>query len=155
MSLFQFLEDCAAYRRQATTLYHACIIYCHTSMYSSQGINLGPAQLQDIDDAIEAILAIARDMIREGRCAEGSFLIFPLFLAGFAASSTNLKNCVTQSLAVMAGFFVGHNIGIFKQTLLEIYQEQEDMKMIAVSGLGVDWKEYMSKRNCRVINFAF
>jgi hypothetical protein len=124
-------------------------------MYPSQAISLSPSQLQDIDDAIEAILAIARDVIRAGRCAEGSFLIFPLFLAGYAASSTNLKNCVTQSLAVMGGFFVGHNISIFKQMLLEIYQEQENMKLISMRGLGVDWKEYMSKRSCRIINFAF
>ncbi|KAI9789653.1 MAG: hypothetical protein M1835_001509 [Candelina submexicana] len=69
---------------KAYALYRACMIYSHTSMWTSQRRETSPGADEEIAQYVAEIIQLAESIINSGRF-ELRFIVFALFMAGFAA----------------------------------------------------------------------
>ncbi|KKZ64832.1 hypothetical protein EMCG_09280 [[Emmonsia] crescens] len=140
--------------QHSTTLFHATFIYSHTSMWPSQCIETGGGPALEISQRTTAILHIASSIIHAGRF-DLRFIVFPLFMAGVASSSSSQKMLALDLLSGIEGNeSVGRNVTTTRHVLQIVYQRQTEGYMRKGHALDVDWVEIMIEQGLQMVNFG-
>lgn len=137
----------------AWTLFRACIIYSHTSMWPGQRLFTSPDYAGETAAASQQILHVAQ-MIIASNPGHSRFLIFPLFMAGFASDIGNQKMLALDLIQQMEGECIGQNTQVAKKALETIYERQNERFMHTGNSLGVDWLHLMMEQGLTVVNFG-
>lgn len=130
----------------AYTLLRAVIIYMHTSMYPSQIVL--PEVLPEVASCVSDILVAAQRIIASNRL-ELRYIVFPLFIAGYATRSEEQKKLSLEFLEKMDEDSLGGNTNEVRKLLEIIHQLQRETNEV------VDWVQEMKKRGLSLVIFGF
>ncbi|RMZ92691.1 hypothetical protein DV736_g66, partial [Chaetothyriales sp. CBS 134916] len=136
-----------------STLYRACIIYSHTSMWPTQRLDTTPEYDTEIAVASNQILSISSRIINEGR-ADCRFLIFPMFMAGYAAMDGGPKAAAMDLIGQMENHSIGRNTSATKKVLKLLYEKQRERFMMTGQSLDVDWMDVVGEQQMLIVNFG-
>jgi len=137
----------------AATLYRACIIYSHTSIWPTQRLDTSPDYDTEISVASNQIIKMTMRMLSEGR-GDCRFLAFPIFMAGFASSEGVQKSKALDLLSRMERDSIGRNTTSTKKALIAVYEKQNERFMMTGQSLDVDWMDVMNEQNILIVNFG-
>jgi hypothetical protein len=144
---------CSLQLKQASSLYRACLIYSHTSMWPSQRMDTGPEPDNDISECVTVILKVAEDILNAGHF-ELRFIVFPLFMAGVASSSGSDKMMALDLMSAMEKEGIGCNTTTTRHLLQIVYGRQTQRFMKMGHSLDVDWIDVMIEQGLQVVNFG-
>ena len=155
--LGQQLESLPRRSRQlfehAWTLFQACIIYSHTSMWCSQRLDTGPEFDSEIALCVAEILHTAEKIIKAGGL-ELRFIIFPLFMAGFASTDGGQKMMALNLITSMERESIGSNTTATRHALQIVYESQMQRFMHIGHSLDIHWTDVMVEQGLEVVNFG-
>jgi hypothetical protein len=137
----------------AQTLYRACIIYSHTSMWATQRLETSPDYNTEIAVAANQILQLTRKNLDRGN-SNSRFLVFPVFMAGFACQDGMQKRAALELIQSMDEGSMGKNTRAVRRLLEAVYSQQNERFMMTGQSLDVDWRELMVKEDIVVVNFG-
>lgn len=138
---------------RAASLYRACIIYSHASMWPGQRLETSPDYDMEIRVASNQILQMTRKALAEDR-SDCRYLVFPVFMAGFVATDGAHRMNALDLLRTMEKDSIGRNTTAARQALAAVYEKQNEQFMNTGQSLDVDWMEVMAERNLMVVNFG-
>lgn len=126
-------------------LLRACLIYAHTSLFPGQLRYPAPDSKLHITTCVTEILQAAR-FVASQEHVDPRFMIFPLFIAGFAASEPAEKDlALTMIRAVEQHSFGGCTQSV--RELLEIIYEKQRVAILRTGDSTlVDWVEEIELR---------
>lgn len=137
----------------ACTLYRACIIYSHTSMWSTQRLDTSPDYDTEIAVASNQILQMTNRILEDGRL-DCRFLVFPCFMAGYASTVGDLKLNALELIGRMDRVSIGRNTAATKTALARVYEKQNERFMTTGQSLDVDWMDVIGEQNMLIVNFG-
>lgn len=137
----------------ASSLYRACLIYSHTSMWPSQRLDTGPGFDDEIAVSASEILTIAQKIVNTGRL-ESRFIVFPLFLAGFATSDGSQKMLAMDLIQQLEEKSIGGNTTATRKALSILYERQTHRFLMSGQDRDVDYLEVMLEQGLQVVNFG-
>jgi hypothetical protein len=112
-----------------------------------------PESDAEIAQAVSEILHTAGNIVNAGRL-ELRFIIFPLFMAGFASTDGNQKTVAMDLITTMEKQRVGNNTTATRHALQIVYERQMQNFMRTGHSLDVDWMEVMVEQGFSVLNFG-
>ena len=139
---------------QSTALHRMCIIYSHTCMWPTQltdwasPTQTSSAQNPEIAQCINIILSIATNIVQR-RQLDFRFIVFPLFIAGFAARSNVDRHRALELISAMERDSIGNNTRATRMLLRAVHEQQDER-----GGHAVDWIQVMHQRGLQVVNFG-
>lgn len=137
----------------AQTLYRACIIYSHTSMWSTQRLETPPEYDTEISVAANQILAATARLLDQAQ-TDARFLVFPTFIAGFACHDGGQKILALELIDRLDKTSIGRNTGAARKALERIYQRQNERFMTTGQSLDVDWLDVLQEERITIVNFG-
>lgn len=137
----------------AFSLYRACLIFSHTSMWPGQRIDTLPDYDEEITYAATEIIQLAQGMLYSGHM-ECRFMVFPIFMAGYANSNGSHKMLALNLIEQMERESIGRNTAATRHVLERVYEKQNNQFMTTGHSLDVDWMETMIENGLTVINFG-
>jgi hypothetical protein len=137
----------------AATLYRACIIYSHTSMWPGQRLETSPELNTEITVASNQILQMTRKALADQRM-DCRYLAFPVFLAGFVATDGAQRMNALDMLRALEKTSIGRNTKNTRKALAAVYEKQNERFMNTGQSLDVDWMEVMVENNLTIVNFG-
>jgi Fungal specific transcription factor domain len=137
----------------AYTLYRACIIYSHTSMWSTQRRDTSPDYDTEIAVASNQILQMTSRILADGRL-DCRFLVFPCFMAGYASTVGDMQLSALDLIGRMDRVSIGRNTAASKTALGKVYEKQNERFMTTGQSLDVDWMDVIGEQNMLIVNFG-
>ncbi|KAK5188874.1 hypothetical protein LTR92_011123 [Exophiala xenobiotica] len=137
----------------AATLYRACIILSHTSMWPGQRLETSPDYDTEIAVASNQILQMTRKAHSENRW-HCRYLVFPVFMAGFASTDGAQRMLASDLIRAIEQTSIGRNTTVTRKALTAVYESQNERFMNTGQSLDVDWMQAMAERNMLVVNFG-
>lgn len=137
----------------AATLYRACIIYSHTSMWPGQRLETSPDYNTEIAVASNQILNMTRKALAEDR-SDCRYLVLPCFIAGFASTDGTHRMQALDLIRNMEKSGIGRNTAVTRRALAAVYERQNEQFMNTGQSLDVDWMEVMREQGLMVVNFG-
>ncbi|KAK5195713.1 hypothetical protein LTR92_004654 [Exophiala xenobiotica] len=137
----------------AATLYRACIIFSHTSMWPGQRLETSPDYDTEIAVASNQILQMARKAQSEDRW-HCRYLVFPVFMAGVVSTDGAQRMQALDLIRAMEKTSIGRNTTVTRKALAAVYESQNERFMNTGQSLDVDWMQVMAERNLLVVNFG-
>ncbi len=137
----------------ACTLYRACIIYSHTSMWSTQRSDTSPDYDTEIVVASNQILHMTRRILADERL-DCRFLVFPCFMAGYANQVGDPKLSALELIGRMDRVSIGKNTAATKTALGKVYEKQNERFMNTGQSLDIDWMDVIGEQNMLIVNFG-
>jgi Fungal specific transcription factor domain len=137
----------------AYTLYRACIIYSHTSMWSTQHLDTSPDYDTEIAIASNQILQMTSRILADDR-HDYRFFVFPCFMAGYASTAGDLKLKALELIGRMDRVSIGRNTAATKKALGRVYEKQNERFMTTGQSLDVDWMDVIEEQNMLIVNFG-
>jgi len=137
----------------AATLYRACIIYSHASMWPGQRLETSPDYDTEIMVASNQILQMTRKALAEDR-SDCRYLVFPVFIAGFVATDGAQRMSALDLLRAMEKNSIGRNTTATRRALAAVFEKQNERFMNTGQSLDVDWMEVMVEKDLMVVNFG-
>lgn len=137
----------------AYTLYLACLVYSHTSMWPSQRHDTGPESDDEIARAASQIIHTAERIINADRL-ELRFIVFPLFIAGYASTDGSQKMMALDLIQRSEESSIGGNTLVTRRALQIVYERQTSQFMSTGHSLGICWKDIMVEQGLQVVNFG-
>jgi hypothetical protein len=137
----------------AATLYRACIIYSHTSMWPGQRLETSPDYDTEIAVASNQILHMTRKALAEDR-SYCRYLVFPCFMAGFASTDGGQRMQALDLIRAMEKTSIGRNTTVTRKALAAVYEKQNERFMNTGQSLDVDWMTVMKEQDLMVVNFG-
>lgn len=137
----------------AATLYRACIIYSHTSMWPGQRLETSPDYDTEIAVASNQVLQMTRKALAEDR-PHCRYLVFPTFIAGFVATDGAQRMSALDLLRSLEKESIGRNTSATRRALAAVYERQNERFMNTGQSLDVDWMEVMAEKDLMVVNFG-
>lgn len=158
-SVLALLQHTLPFRSQrvyehAFTLYRAAIIYSHTSMWPAQRVDTSPGYDDELAYAASEVVSVASNLISQGN-TQCRFLIFPLFMAGFASPDGAQKMMAMDLIQRMEMDSLGRNTLAARRALGIVYERQNERFMSHGHSLDVDWMDVMVEQGLTVVNFGF
>lgn len=137
----------------AATLYRACIIFSHTSMWPGQRLETSPDYDTEIAVASSQILQMTRKALEEDR-SDCRYLVFPTFMAGFAATDGAQRMHALDLIRAMEKSSIGRNTTVTRKALAAVYEKQNERFMNTGQSLDVDWMAVLVERNLTIVSFG-
>lgn len=139
--------------QRAWTLYRACIIFSHTSMWEGQRLDTSPNFDAEIATAAMQILQVAETAVFQDRFS-CRFLVFPLFLAGFASADGSQKLNALSLIEKTEKESLSRNTIIARNALQAVYNEQHQQFLNTGHSLDVGWFQVMQSQKLTVVTFG-
>ena len=122
-------------------------------MWATQQVDALPDYDNEVARCVLEILALSERVIHR-RQFEYRFIVFPLFMAGFAAVVPGEKRRAEEIMITMEHEGVGNNTRATRELLQAVYERQRETSMNMRRILNVDWIEVMHERGLQVVHFG-
>lgn len=121
-------------------------------MWVGQRLDTSPDYDNEIATAAQQIIQVAQTIV------DGSdnsrFLIFPLFIAGYASDNGNHKTLALDLIQELEEKSIGHNAQATRACLQVIYEQQRERFKYTGHSLDIDWLRVMRDRQISLVNFG-
>ena len=107
-----------------------------------------------VSQSVAFILRLASEVFRDRSQLDNRFLVFPTFIAGFAAASADDKTRARRIIDAMEQESIGRNTCATGTLLDAVYETQEASLEKYGHARGVDWIRVMESRGLQVISFG-
>lgn len=134
-------------------LFRAIVIYAYTSMFPHQLQELSPEAGPQINSCATEIIRSAQLIISQ-EMSELRFIVFPLFMAGFAATNPADKDLASNLLRAVERHNYGGSTESVRKLLDNIYEKQQAALMSMGNATPVDWIEEMEMSGERLIIYG-
>lgn len=138
---------------QALLKFSACSVYLHTSMYPRQRLSNSLKIKFEIADRCTKILSLASAAI-EAHSLDHYHLMFPVFLAGYAAIHEDTKAEATKLMQTLEGTGISANATKSRELLVAVSKEQRARFLVGQNAEEVDWMEVAASKGIRIVNFG-
>ena len=132
-------------QRQPYMLVRACVIYAHTSLFPGQLSHPTPDSELQIRTCVTEILQAAHMTFSQQRI-DCRFVVFPLFMAGFAATEPAQKDLALNMIRAVEQHSFGSSTQSVRILLETIYEKQRVAILRTGNSPLVDWVEEMELR---------
>jgi hypothetical protein len=122
-------------------------------MWPGQRLAPGGPSEEQIAHHASVILQVAESIVNAGRF-DLRFIVFPLFMAGTASSSSGQKMMAMDLMLSMEKEGVGRNATTTRHVLQIVCERQTQQFMHIGHPLDVDWAEVMIEQGLQVVNFG-
>src|SRR5438045_1385580 len=122
-------------------------------MYPAQATHPEPVACGEIATCVVEILRLGSKIVSTQRF-QLQFIVFPLFMAGFASVDTADKMRASELMGALEQQSIGQNTCTIRQLLHDVYEAQNMMMMSTGSQAEVDWVQIMIGRGLQVVNFG-
>jgi hypothetical protein len=122
-------------------------------MWPLQRLDTGPEFDAEIGQCVSEILHTAEGVVNSGQL-ELRFMVFPLFMAGFASTDGTQKMMALDMISAMEKKSIGSNTTATRRALQIIYERQTQRFMHTGHSLDVDWLDIMVEQGLQVVNFG-
>ncbi|KAI9759436.1 MAG: hypothetical protein M4579_002350 [Chaenotheca gracillima] len=139
--------------QHAFALYHSCMIYSHTSLWPSQRDDIDTGGDGEMTHSVREILALTGHLVQTGHL-ELRFIVFPLFMAGFAAASGEEKVLALELITALEQESLGPNTARIRHLLQLVYERQHACLVSLGHARSVDWISIMVEQGLQVVNFG-
>lgn len=139
--------------RQAWMLYRGCIIYSHVSMWSGQRLDTSPDFDGELLIAAQQITQVAENCMDDSMQSTG-YLVFPLFMAGFASTDGAQKMGVLDLLQKVQKDSLGHNAQHAREALSAIYDRQHERFLMSGQSWDIDWMHVVKEKGITMVHFG-
>ena len=120
-------------------------------MYPSQRSELFPFSDSEISPSVQEILSLAREIVNNGHL-ERKFMVFPLFMAGFASDDPKNKTEAMNLLMALEQETMG-KVARASRDLLEIVYEKQNEECSRVGHeRDVDWVQILVEKGLQIAN---
>jgi hypothetical protein len=126
-------------------LLRACVIYAHTSLFPEQIRDPAPDSIVQIRTCVTEILQAAHTIVSR-ELIDPRFIVFPLFMAGFAATEPAEKDLALTMIRTAEQHSFGSCTQSVKRLLEIIYEKQRVAILRTGDSSSVDWVEEMEQR---------
>jgi hypothetical protein len=82
------------------------------------------------------------------------FIVFPLFIAGYASTDGNQKMKALDLIQWSEASSIGRNTLVTRRALQIVYERQTSQFMSTGHSLGICWKDIMGEQGLQVVNFG-
>ena len=120
-------------------------------MWSTQRLDIGPGNTFEISTSATEILRLASYIISQRRF-ESRYIVFPLFMAGFASTTTAERVSTLKFLEILEQDAIGRNTSVTRRLLIAVFEAQAEAVRRVGHCLGVDWLDVMVGRGLQVIH---
>lgn len=130
------------------------MIYSRTSMFPNQRRIPTASQqevLVDTDRRIRLILCTAAQQIELGQFEKRN-TVFPIFMAGFATNSPDLKQHAIDLIRALEGKGIGQNTHRTRQLLVAVCEEQRRVVHAGGRMEDVEWMVVAKEKGLNVVN---
>ncbi|KAI9731045.1 MAG: hypothetical protein M1834_005508 [Cirrosporium novae-zelandiae] len=124
-----------------------------TSMWSGQRLDIEYAGGGEVQQRVTEILESGKRFMVT-RLPGQRFIMFSLFMAGFAATSNSDKVLSLNLMSALELDCIGKNLRATKQLLRLVFERQEASVETDGHFLGVDWMEVMNEQGLQLVNFG-
>ena len=132
-------------------LYHACIIYSFTSMWSTQRLEMSEEDMHRLSHAAYSIRHMAEDIINQG-FIERKFMVFPLFMAGIASKEEHEQEEVLRLISMFERLAIGKVMAATRHLLSVVFERQRAKVVNGGEAFAVDWINTVSERGLQMID---
>ena len=120
-------------------------------MWATQQLETGAGDLPEVSQCVREIIELAREIISNGHL-ERKYIVFPLFMAGIAATSAVDREQALEFLGIMEQDSVGRNMGATKNLLNAVYEKQKEGFIRVGYALDVDWIQIVRDRGLQIVS---
>ena len=122
-------------------------------MWPTQRLDTSPDYDTEIAVASNQILQMTRRILSDGR-VDCRFLVFPVFMAGYAASDGGQKATALELIECMQKDSIGRNTSATKKALGLVYEKQNERFMTTGQSLDIDWMDVIGDQHMLIVNFG-
>jgi hypothetical protein len=122
-------------------------------MYPFQVVSIDPNASAEIATCCSDIIHVAQNIVSR-ETFELRYIIFPLFIAGFASNNVQEKSLASDLLRTLEGYSYGGNTRVIRRFLGELYEKQGWQSRGSMGMLPVDWVEEMKARELHLVIFG-
>ena len=122
-------------------------------MWPTQRLDTVSLSDDELKESITSVLQLAQITVAADRL-QLRFIVFPVFLAGFASFSGSDKMLALDLISAMDRTSIGRNTGAARDMLKVIYERQTQRFMGAGHSLDVDWIDVMAECGVSIVNFG-
>ena len=122
-------------------------------MWATQQMTLDQQASKDIAESSDTILQLAHEVVKRNHL-EQRYMVFPVFMAGFAATSASEKTLAVDILKYFERETIGRNTEVSRKLLEAVYQKQDERLMQNEICMDVDWIEIMRQKGTEVVHFG-
>ena len=122
-------------------------------MWPSQRIESDSVNGNDVSQCSSEIIALASDIIHRGQL-EYRFIVFPLFIAGFATTRAVERTRALELITILEQESIGNNTRATRRLLQTVYSRQDARSKVVGHCLDVDWIEIMHDTGAQVVSFG-
>jgi hypothetical protein len=126
-------------------LIRACVIYAHTSMFPGQLRDPASDSSIQITTSATEIIQAAHTIVSQPRL-DPRFIVFPLFLAGFATVDVGEKDLALSMIRAVEQHSYGGCTQSVRRLLETVYEKQRAALLRTGDSTSVDWVEEMELR---------
>lgn len=126
-------------------LVRACAVYAHTSLFPGQLGHPAPDSKLQITSCVKEILQAAHTVVSCERI-DPRFVVFPLFIAGFAATEPAEKDLALNMIRAVERHSFGDCTQSVRILLEAVYEKQRIAILRSGDSSWVDWVEEMELR---------
>lgn len=122
-------------------------------MYPNQLLDPLPDSVVQIMDCVIEIIHVARTITSQERIDQ-QFIVFPLFMAGFATRDPQEKNLCLGLIRAVERLSYGRTTESVRELLEKIYEKQRAAILASGDASSVDWIEEMDLSGQRLIIYG-
>ena len=127
--------------------FHCCLLFVHTSMWSTQRLETGELPAFETDEHASSIFDIAKEALQQ-KCHNPGAMVIPILVAGVTSSTSSLKAVALDLLLAIERITADNNgdegnIAATRTLMQTVYQRQAESFMQRGHCLDVDWVQIM------------
>ena len=119
-------------------------------MYPGQLFACAPVS-PEIRSSINEILLLAREIVNH-RHLERKFMVFPLFMAGFAAETASDRSEALELLTALEQETMGRVANASRELLQLVFDKQNERLLMGNSRWKVDWVQVAVESGMQIVN---
>ena len=128
-------------------------------MWSTQRLEAGELPALEMEEHATSIFDIANELVQQNRL-NSDFIVFPVFVAGVASTSSSLKGTALDLLLRIdrntadKTTDAGRNVATARALMQAVYQRQADSFVQGGHCLDVDWIQIMVAEGLKIETFG-
>ncbi|GFF49318.1 hypothetical protein IFM46972_08771 [Aspergillus udagawae] len=139
---------------QTSLLYHTSLLFSYTSLWPGQSFGLGAAPQEEIRHHAAAVFSVAESVMAQSKGNDWRSVTFPVFLAGSATPSSDLKVIALDMLSRLEAQEIGRNATSIRYLFQVVYERQTQQSQGVGHPGSADWIEILAEHGLSLVTYG-
>jgi hypothetical protein len=135
-------------------LYHTSLLFSYTSLWPGQSFGLGAAPQEEIRHHAAAVFSVAESVMAQSKGNDWCSVTFPVFLAGSATPSSDLKVIALNMLSRLEAQEIGRNATSIRYLFQVVYERQMQQSHGVGHPGSADWIEILAEHGLSLVTYG-